>query len=141
MKRKLEMITGIVGAVIVTLSLGGFTLITKELDKATYIKVFKPIFGKDLNGTDAQGMELMKTLGAWFGFTVMIVLVLVVLATVFIRNNRSPKLAALFYALAGLATLIGSQNIAYPVAFIFFVVTALCVLRKVETPNVPDKNN
>lgn len=131
MSRKPEKIIGIIGAVLVTLFLGGFTIVFNSLDETTYQETILPVLGDSIKGlSTAEGLDFLKTLGAWFGFTVVLVLVCVAIGTLFVNNNRYPKRAAIFYLLAGLITLIGSQTLAYPLAFIFFVVTALCLLRK-----------
>lgn len=131
MTRRLEKIIGIVGAVLVTLFLGGFTIVFNAMNETEYKETILPILGDNFEKlTTSEGMEFLKTLGAWFGFTVVLVLVCVAVATLFVNNNRYPKRAAIFYLLAGLITLIGSQTLAYPLAFIFFVNTAFCLLRK-----------
>ncbi|WP_071131883.1 DUF4064 domain-containing protein [Enterococcus timonensis] len=140
MNRKLEQILGIIGAAAVLLFLGGFTVVTNGLEEATFAEKYADTFATLIDGLGVEeGLTVLKTLGAWFGVTVFIVLILVALATFFIHHNRYPKIAGLFYLLAGLVTLFGSQLVAYPLAFIFFVVAALCFLRK-DGANVSSEN-
>lgn len=131
MSRRLELIIGYIGAAIVVLFMGGFAVVMNMLTKHEYQTVVYPVFEKYLNEISTQkGLTLFKTLGAWFGFTVIAVLILVAIASMLLRAHKRIYLAASLYFVAGLATLFGSQMIAYPIAFIFFVVAALCFLRK-----------
>lgn len=131
MSRRLEKILGLVGAALVLLLLGGFSLTVNEMDTATFREAILPVMGESLPDISTEeGLLLTKTLGAWFGYTAFIVVGLTALATFFVSKGKYIKLAALFYGLAGVVTLLGSQLIAYPLAFIFFVVTALCFIRK-----------
>lgn len=140
LRRRLEIVIGIIGAVLVTIFLGGFTIVSNQLDNKNYKETFYPIFADTFKGmNESEGIEVLKTLGAWFGVTVFLVLVCVALGSLFINNNRYPKRAGILYLAAGVITLFGSQLVAYPLAFIFFVVSAMCFLRK-EPDNVSNKN-
>ncbi|WP_125606301.1 DUF4064 domain-containing protein [Lapidilactobacillus bayanensis] len=131
MSRRLELIIGYIGAGIVVIFMGGFTVVMNILTKHEYQTVIYPVFEKYLTEVPTQkGLTLFKTLGAWFGFTVIAVLILVAIASMLLRAHKRINLAGILYLAAGLATLFGSQMIAYPIAFIFFVVATLCFLRK-----------
>jgi hypothetical protein len=54
------------------------------------------------------------------------------MATLSIWRNKYPKRGAVFFIFAGLATLIGTQFIAFPLAFLFFIAAALCLYRKLK---------
>lgn len=130
MRRRLEQILGIAGATLVLLLLGGFSLTVNGMDAETYRGAILPIISESLpDMSTEEGLLLTRTLGAWFGCTAFIVAGLTALATFFVSKGKYVKLAALIYGLAGVVTLLGSQLIAYPLAFIFFVVTALCLFR------------
>lgn len=131
MSRKLEIIIGYVGAALCLVFLGGFTVITNVMTETDYQKIFQPIFNKGLVGlSDQAGMTLFQTLGSWFGITLIAVLIIVAIANLLLRHHHRIKIAGLLYLFAGLITLFGSQLLAYPLAFIFFVVSGLCFLRK-----------
>lgn len=133
MSRKWEKVLGIAGAVLVVVFLGGFSLTINNISMAEFQETIVPIFEDSLPniGTE-EGLQNMQTLGAWFGATVFLTLILVALGTLFVSSNKYPKRAAICYGVAGLVVLFGSQLVAYPLAFIFFVVTAMCLFRKQE---------
>jgi chromate transport protein ChrA len=93
----------------------------------------------------SESFEAVKALAIWFGVTLLIVFILVALATLSIWRNKSPKRGAVFFIFAGLATLIGTQFIAFPLAFLFFIAAALCLFRKIKEKegvgNVSNKNS
>ncbi|UJF15668.1 hypothetical protein LZ578_00180 [Jeotgalibaca sp. MA1X17-3] len=131
MNRKWEKGIGITGALLVVIFLGGFAVTINQINMADFQDTIVPIF-KDVipNIETAEGLESMKTLGAWFSVTVFLTIIMVALGTLFVTRNKYPKRAAIFYGLAGLVVLIGSQLIAFPLAFIFFVVAGLCMWRQ-----------
>ncbi|WP_312097032.1 DUF4064 domain-containing protein [Niallia sp.] len=136
MKRKWEVIIGVVGIVLCIVFLGGFSLTMTSMDEETYKVTVFPILQDGVSlGSVKDSLEAMNVLAIWFGITLLLVLILVVFATAFIWNNRYPKWAAILYLLAGLSTLIGTQFIAFPIAFLFFLVGALCMFRRVANLN------
>lgn len=131
MNRKLEKRIGIGGMVLVTLILGGFSVVMNQLNAEDYQNIFQPTFAEALKSLSVEeGILLFKTLSAWFAATVFIVLILGALATLLITKNKYPKLAGISYLFAGIVTLIGSQLIAFPLAFVFFISAILCFFRK-----------
>jgi hypothetical protein len=66
-------------------------------------------------------MELFQTLGAWFGVTVIIMLVLSVLGTFFLVSRKNLLAGSVCFILAGIDLLLGSQLVAFIPAFPFFV--------------------
>lgn len=132
MKRTIEKVIGIIGAVLVTAFLGGLSLVFNALTMAQYQESIKPVLGDTLGTmSDAEVITSLKTLGSWFGFTVIGVLVFTALATLFVK--RFPIRAGFCYLAAGLVTLFGSQFIGFILAFLFFVAAALCFVRKEKT--------
>lgn len=137
MTRRLEKNIALIGAVLVLIFLGGFSITIMNIDQANYQSVIVPIFEESMpNVSTAEGLEGMQTLAAWFGATAFLTLILVAVANLFVTNNKYPKRAAVFYGLTGLLVLFGSQLIAYPLAFIFFVVMGFCLLRKEEEEEI-----
>ncbi|MFD1466535.1 DUF4064 domain-containing protein [Lapidilactobacillus mulanensis] len=131
MNRRLEMIIGYIGAAIVLIFLGGFTVSMNSLTVKQYQRIVYPIFKNYLAGTTPKsGLQLFQTLGTWFGVTVVIVLALVAFTNLLLRSNKNKYLTGGLYFLIGVITLLGSQLLAYPIAFIFFVNAALCIFRK-----------
>ncbi|MGX7132699.1 DUF4064 domain-containing protein [Enterococcus songbeiensis] len=140
MNRKIEKGLGIVGMVLVTLFLGGFSVVMNQLSTESYQKIFQPVFSEVVKNLSVdEGILLFKTLGAWFAITVVVVLFVGAAASLFITKNKYPKLAGICYFIAGLAALIGSQLLAFPFAFLFFVSSILCFFRK-DTLNGTNNN-
>lgn len=131
MSRKLESTIGLVGSVLVVILLGGFSVTILRVDIQEFQTIIAPVFEGAMPDIHSKtGFENMKTLGAWFGITTFLTLILSALGNFFISANKAPKKATLLYIAAGLVVLIGSQLIAYPLAFIFFVAASFSLLRK-----------
>lgn len=131
MKRKWEAVIGMVGIVFCVIFLGGFSLTMTSMDEETYKETVFPILQDGVSlGAVQDSLEAMKVLSIWFGITLLLVLIFVATATAFIWRNCYPKWAAVLYLVAGLSTLIGTQFIAFPIAFLFFLAGALCLFRK-----------
>ncbi|MGI8384290.1 DUF4064 domain-containing protein [Robertmurraya sp. P23] len=144
MKRKWEVIIGLIGAILCVIMLGGFSLTITTMEEGTFAESVFPTLQEGVSINDlSESFEAMKALAVWFGITLLIVLITVVIATLSIWRNKFPKRAAIFFLLAGLATLIGTQMIAFPIAFFFFVASGLCFFRKLidkELDYVPNKD-
>src|SRR5699024_10909921 len=94
-------------------------------------EVVRPVL---LGGADqvsaAEAFEAGRTLGAWFGFTLLLVLVLAAVAILALRRRPWRRRTALWLLAAGLVCLLCSQLIAYPIAFFFCA--GLLVVRPVR---------
>jgi di/tricarboxylate transporter len=131
MKRKWEVIIGMAGMVLSVLFLGGFSLTMTSMDTETYKETVFPILQEGVSSGEMQdSLEAMNVLAIWFGITLILVLAFVIVATAFIWRNLHPRWAGVLYLVAGFSTLIGTQFIAFPIAFLFFLAGALCLLRK-----------
>ena len=125
-------LTGI-GAGLATVFLGGFAVVVNRIDEATYLEVVRPVL---LGGADhlsaAEAFEAGRTLSAWFGFTLLLVLALAAVAILSLRRRPWRRRTAWWLLAAGLVCLLGSQLIAYPIAFFFFLGAGLLVARPVR---------
>ena len=135
--RRIEFWLGLIGAILSVVFLGGFTFLINQVSLAEFETIFSNVFGDVIDSLGVAGAyEFFKTLGAWFGFTLLAVLIFIALATLFIKYRNYRKRAGVMYLLAGLVCLLGSQLFAYPIAFFFFVAGVLCFLRKVDEEGV-----
>ncbi|GAA1287395.1 MULTISPECIES: DUF4064 domain-containing protein [Brachybacterium] len=121
-----------IAMVLSTVGLGGFSLVMNQADAPTFERVILP----SLLGTESgmgldQAYEAGRTLGAWFGVTLIVVLLLSVVGIFFARRRPSRRSTGWWFLAAGLACLLGSQLILYPIAFVFFVSAGLFALRTV----------
>jgi hypothetical protein len=129
MTRTIERVFGLIGAGLVTVALGSVAILVNNITLKEYQATFAPVFGKQLSTMSGpQQLVALKTLGAWFSVTVMLVLILVAVATLVVK--KYPKRGGLLYLACGLVALFGSQLIAFPFAFLFFVAGVLCFMRK-----------
>ena len=132
MKRKWEVIIGLAGVILCVILLGGFSLTITSMEEKTFAETVFPILQEGVSENYiSESFLAVKALAVWFGVTLLIVLSLILPATVCIWRNRYPKWAASLYLAAGLTTLIGTQLIAFPLAFLFFIAASLCLFRKI----------
>lgn len=135
--RRLEIIIALCGAIFTFILLGGFAIAIAQVDEETFLDGLYPVMqdiGMIVPQDDAY--TVVKTLAAWFGFTVFFTLVLTATGVFFARIPRRAKRAGVIFIITGLVCLIGSQLIAYPIAFLFFVSATLMFLRRIPQSEV-----
>ena len=103
--------SGWIGMVLALVFMGGFSLAINQM-------------------TQEAALAQFQTLGAWFGFTLLALLILVSVATMLVRYRNYRKQSCAIYFLTGVVTLIGSQMIAFPIAFCFFLAAGFCFLHR-----------
>lgn len=123
-----------IGMVLSFLGLGGFALVMNRIDMTTFEQVVMPaLVGAEAeSGVGvAEAHELARTLAAWFSVTLIAVLLLSAIGWFLARRRPWRRIAGWWILAAGLACLLGSQLILFPVAFIFFVAAGFFALRPV----------
>ncbi|MFB5267438.1 hypothetical protein ACE41H_11685 [Paenibacillus enshidis] len=109
---------------------GGFSMVILQMPLGTFETTLFPLLQESDGGLMLQeSYEGMRTLGAWFGITVMAVLILAILAGLCAGKNRRLMAAAVCYVLAGLCLLLGTQYLGFPLAFCYFAAAVLCAIR------------
>ncbi|MFM9277793.1 hypothetical protein [Paenibacillus jiagnxiensis] len=109
---------------------GGFSMVILQMPIGTFETTLFPMLRESNGGLMLQeSYEGMRTLGAWFGITVMAVMILAILAGLCGARNNRLMAAAVFYVLAGLCLLLGTQYLGFPLSFCYFVAAALCMIR------------
>jgi len=132
-----ELWTAGAGLVLATMLLGGFTLVMNRLDEETFDRVVAPAFDTANPGASAGvSYESVQTLSAWFGFTLVAVLLLALVGFLVARHRPWLRRSGWWFAAAGFACLFGSQLILFPIAFLFFVSAGFFALRP-----IPDWSN
>jgi hypothetical protein len=136
-RRRVEAGLAVAGMILSTVLLGGFTLVMNRVDEAEFLDFLYPeLRGVGVDLAPDQAYEAARTLGAWFGFTLMVVLLLGAVG-VYVAGRRPARRATGWWFLgAGLVLLVGSQLLLYPIAFLFFLSAGLFALRKPE--HLPD---
>ena len=121
-----------IGMAVSFVTMGGFVLVMNRIDDAAFEEVVMPaLVGADAGMPVAEARMLADTLASWFGITLIAVLLLSVIG-LFLARRRPHRRGAGWWALAaGLACLLGSQLILFPVAFVFFVAAGFFALRPV----------
>ena len=113
-------------------ALGGFALVMNRIDMATFEQVVMPaLVGADPGLAVAEAHELARTLAAWFSVTLIAVLLLSAVGWFLARRRPWRRAAGWWVLAAGLACLLGSQLILFPLAFVFFVAAGFFALRPV----------
>ncbi|HWV75867.1 MAG TPA: hypothetical protein VN027_01020 [Isoptericola sp.] len=136
-RRTAELWVAGVAAALTTLSLGAFTVVVTGVDEATFADSLYPLLA-DGGVAGAAGVpvdvayEATRTLAAWFSLTVPIVLGLTVVGFMLARRRPARRSTGWWFLAAGLACLLGSQLLLYPIAFGFFVTAGLFALRTTD---------
>jgi hypothetical protein len=123
------------GMALSTVFLGAFALVMNRIDEAEFVTTLHPEMqriGMDLTASGVAGdpYDAARTLAAWFGFTLMAVLLVGITGIFVARRRPGRRSTGWFFAIAGLVCLVGSQLVLYPVAFLFFVSAGLFALRR-----------
>jgi len=123
--------SGWIGMVLALVFMGGFSLAINQMTVQQFEEIFQRAFPTILNQmTEEAALAQFQTLGAWFGFTLLALLILVSVATMLVRYRNYRKQSCAIYFLTGVVTLIGSQMIAFPSAFCFFLAAGFCFLHR-----------
>jgi len=129
-RRTLELWLVGIGMALSLVGLGGFTLVMNQADQATFESVIMPaLTGTDPGIPSAEAYQLGRTLAAWFGVTLIVLLLLSVIGLFFTRRRPWRRSSGWWFLAAGLVCLLGSQLILFPVAFVFFVAAGCFALR------------
>lgn len=120
------------GMLLSFVTMGGFVLVMNRIDAETFERVVMPaLVGADADMPVQETRVLADTLAAWFGVTLLAVLMLSVLALFLIRRRPHRRIAGWWVFATGLVCLLGSQLVLFPVAFVFFVAAGFLALRPV----------
>ncbi|ATG53643.1 hypothetical protein CFK41_01745 [Brachybacterium ginsengisoli] len=129
MRRTAEMTLLAVAVVLSILTMGGFTLVMNQIDMATFEEVVMPAL---LGGGDLavdQAHEMARTLAAWFGASLVLMLLLSAAGFALARSRPHRRTAGWWLFAAGLVCLLGSQLVLFPLAFLYFLPAGLFALR------------
>jgi len=131
-RRRAELIVAGIGLAAAAVLQGGFALVITRSDDATLRSTIVPAMraaGLDLAEADAH--VVLNTMAAWFGFSFILVALCTAIGFFFARLRPRRRATGLCFLAAGLACLLGTQLILYPVAFFFLIAAALFAVRTV----------
>ncbi|MFE5342703.1 hypothetical protein ACFQ80_20955 [Isoptericola sp. NPDC056578] len=134
-RRTAETWVTVAGMVTSAVFLGGFALVMNRADEQTFLDaVYPAMTGAGMRLEAADAYDAARTLAAWFGLTLVVVL-LVAAAGIYVAHRRPARRSTGWWFLgAGLACLFGSQLVLYPIAFLFFVAAGLFAVRPTDPP-------
>lgn len=126
MKRRWDMIVASVGGILTLLFIGGIAVTMRVMDVSDFESIYNSLFsenGKDINET----FKMLQSLTALFSVALFLSLFFLMLALVFSWRGRYRYVPSILYGIAGLILLIGTQFIAYPLAFFFFLASGISI--------------
>ncbi|WP_203582009.1 hypothetical protein [Microbacterium hibisci] len=126
---------GLAGAVVLQ---GGFAMLITRSDEETLLTGVVPAL-RD-NGVQISAAEAdvaLNTLAAWFGYALVLVALLWAVGVFFAHHRPRSRATGWWFAGAGIACLLGTQLLLYPIAFFFFVAAALFAVRKPTPRRTP----
>jgi hypothetical protein len=132
-RRTAETCLAVAGMVASAVFLGGFALVMNRTDEGTFLDELYPAMtdaGITVASTDAY--DAARTLAAWFGFTLVVVLLVSAVGIYVARRRPARRTTGWWFLAAGLVCLFGSQLVLYPIAFLFFVAAGLFALRRTD---------
>lgn len=135
MKRKIEVIGTWILMVVCVMFLGGFSLVMNAVKEKEFTAKIYPMFqSADLPASETY--QQFKTMGMWFGLTLMAILVMSMIALYLLSQPKRRWISAVLYGLSGVCLLIGTQFLLYPVAFFFFILAGIVWFhkQKIEEP-------
>lgn len=128
MKRKWEAIVGIIGGILALVFFGGLAVTLKKMS----IKDFETSYQAlklEKTGTLDNTFHLLQDMTGLFAITLFISLIFLVVAIFFSIKEKYLIIAASLYLVAGLILLLGTQFIAFPFTFFYFMAAVLTVYR------------
>lgn len=121
------------GLLAALVTMGGFTLVINQMDQAAFTEIVAPALLGENSGLDpAQAFEAGRTLAAWFGTSLVVMLLVSAVGVAHMRSRPHRRSPGWWFLAVALICLLGSQLILFPIAFAFFVVAGLFALRPVS---------
>jgi len=130
-RRPEKWISGI-GLALAGLLQGGFTLTVNASSEAEFTEKILPAMQAAGMQPTGDAYEGARTLAAWFGFSLIIVLALCAVGLFIASRRPERRSTGWWFAGAGLICLVGTQLVLYPVAFFFFLAAALFAVRSTQ---------
>lgn len=129
-RRTAELLLAGLGVLLSLLTMGGFTLVMNAVELSEFEAVIMPALLGDSTGLPVdRAYEMARTLSAWFGVSLVVLLLLSAAGIALARSRPHRRSAGWWFLAAGLVCLLGSQLILFPIAFLFFASAGLFALR------------
>lgn len=128
MKRKWEVIVGIIGGILALVFFGGLAVTLKKMSVKDFETSYQAL-KLEKTGTLDNTFHLLQDMTGLFAITLFISLIFLVVAVFFSIKEKYLIIAASLYLVAGLILLLGTQFIAFPFTFFYFMAAVLTVYR------------
>lgn len=128
MKRKWEAIVGIIGGILALVFFGGLAVTLKKMSVKDFETSYQAL-KLEKTGTLDNTFHLLQDMTGLFAITLFISLIFLVVAVFFSIKEKYLIIAASLYLVAGLILLLGTQFIAFPFTFFYFMAAVLTVYR------------
>jgi len=129
-RRRIELIIAGIGLAASAVLQGGFAYVIIRSDGETLQTTVLPALREaGIEVSDADAPVALNTLAAWFGFSFILVALLCAIGFFFALHRPRRRSTLWWFVGAGVACLLGTQLVLYPVAFLFFLSAALFAVR------------
>lgn len=118
---------GLLAALVI---MGGYTVVINQMDQTTFTEIVAPaLIGADAGLSAEEAYQMGRTLAAWFGVSLVVMLLLSAAGIAHARLRPHRRTPTWWFLATGVICLLGSQLILFPIAFVFFLVAGLYALR------------
>ncbi|KAF1299169.1 hypothetical protein BAU15_00550 [Enterococcus sp. JM4C] len=131
MKRKWEIIAGSIGGVVSLIFFGGVSVTMKQMSQNEFIEMYRD-FAKDGNVSATEAYHSLTNITNYFSIALFLSIIFLIVAICFSIKDKYLIVAVLLYAIAGIVLLLGTQMIAYPFSFFYFVACGLATYRLIK---------
>lgn len=128
MRRKWEATVGIIGGILALVFFGGLAVTLKKMSIKDFETSYQALKLEKI-GTLDNTFHLLQDMTGVFAITLFISLIFLVVAVFFSVKEKYLIIAASLYLVAGLILLLGTQFIAFPFTFFYFMAAVLTVHR------------
>ncbi|MGM0125993.1 hypothetical protein IGI37_003394 [Enterococcus sp. AZ194] len=131
MKRKWEIIAGSVGGITSLIFFGGVSVTMKQMSLEEFTAVYRD-FIKDSRISTTTAYELLTNMTNYFALALFLSIILLMIGICFSIKDKYLVIAVVLYGMAGIVLLFGTQLLAFPFSFFYFVACVLAVYRLIK---------
>ncbi|MEY8445591.1 hypothetical protein AALA44_05275 [Enterococcus ratti] len=128
MKRKWEVVTGIMGGSLALVFFGGLAVTLKNMSMIDFKKSYYAL-KLESTGTLEHTFYLLQDMTKLFAILLFFSLIVLVTAIFLSIKEKYLVIAASLYFIAGVILLLGTQLIAFPMVFFYFISALLTINR------------
>ncbi|WP_165006217.1 MULTISPECIES: DUF4064 domain-containing protein [unclassified Enterococcus] len=129
MKRKWEVLLGAIGGILSLVFFGGLAVTLRNMTASDFKNSYQSLSLETAGLSLEKTFQMLKDMTGLFAVVLFISLILLVIALFLSAKERYLPAATGLYFLTGAVLLIGTQFIAFPFAFFYFLAGALSFYR------------